>query len=180
MDQQSAIQKLRDWLVANQWADCLTVRCDHVTEDREELPLFLGPKRPGQGRGSRIAEVDILVCNKGTQNVELIIEVDPNPNPKKLMGVFMAALLADNYTPSNSYSAYSIKGTLVIFLTVLDAKRGSQKPKQFELIERAVRQKLDLKHFGIRDVRLCFGASEEEAIATCQRTIQSYLGGNSP
>src|ERR1039457_6819919 len=108
MNQGRVIQEIYHWLQANLWSEFSTVKCDHVTEAKEELALFIGSKTQGQGRGCRIAQVDILVCNKLTNTVELIIEVDPNFAPKTLMGNLMSVLLADNYTPSNSYSSYAI------------------------------------------------------------------------
>ena len=48
--------------------------------------LYIGPKKRGKGRGSRIAQPDILVLNTTDQTVRLIVEVDPVPAPKKLLG----------------------------------------------------------------------------------------------
>ena len=171
MNQLRVIECLFHWLQAHRWSDSLTVKCDHVTEAREELALFLGSKVAGQGRGSRVAQVDILVCNNTSQTVDLIVEVDPNPNPKKLMGDILAVLLADNYTPSNGFSPYKFDKTLFIFLTILDGRSGSQKEPQFRLIENALRDKLDLGSLGIRDVRLCFGKDEEDAIRRAQAVV---------
>jgi hypothetical protein len=103
MNQLRVIEDIFHSLKECLWSQSLTVRCDHVTEWREELALFIGSKTFGRGRRSRIAEVDIIVCNEETKAVELIIEVDPNCVPKKLMGNLMSVLLADTYSPSNSY-----------------------------------------------------------------------------
>lgn len=175
MNQLKVIEQISTWLKANMWSDSLEVRCDHVTQWREELALFVGPKLPGAGRGNRIAQVDILVADKNSQAVELIIEVDPNPNPKKLLGDLMAVLLADNYTPSNKFTGFRVVNTLVVFLTVLDGRKGSQKTRQFEIIEEATRKKLDLRALGIRDVCLCHGRNEDEAIMKCQELVRSHF-----
>ncbi len=178
MDQLAVIESLFRWLQANQWSDSLAVKCDHVTEAREELALFVGSKVAGEGRGSRVAQVDILVCNEATRTVDLIVEVDTNPNPKTLMGDILAVLLADNYTPSNSFSSYAIRGTLFIFVTVLHGRPGSQKGTQFKLVEEALRSKFDLPRLGVRDVRLCFGTDELAAIERAKEIVlRSFLTG---
>ncbi len=176
MNQGRVIQEIYHWLKANLSSECYTVKCDHVTEAKEELALFIGSKTHGQGRGCRIAQVDILVCNELTKRVELIIEVDPNCVPKILMGNLMSVLLADNYSPSKSFSSYVIKDTLVIFLTLLDCRRGSQKASQFKLIERTMRHKLALAELGVKDVVLCHGVTEDEAIHALQKAIRDQFG----
>lgn len=175
-NQQKVIEDMYHWLHSNRWSDTASVKCDHVTELREELALFLGPKIPRKGRGSRIAQVDILVCNEDERTVDLIIEVDPNPNPKKLMGNVLSVLLADRHVPSNSYSTYEIKDTLIVFLTVLDGSPGSQKAAQFDLIEQAMRKKLPLSDLGAKDVILCHGPTEDEAFRNCQDVITTRFG----
>jgi hypothetical protein len=173
LNQLAVIESLFRWLQASLWSDSLVVKCDHVTEAKEELALFVGSKVAGEGRGSRVAEVDILVCNERTRTVELIVEVDPNPNPKKLMGDILAVLLADNYTPSNSFSSYAIHETLFIFLTVLDGRSRSQKGMQFRLVEEALRTKFDLAKLGVRDVRLCFGVNEQAGVQRAKEIVLS-------
>ena len=88
----------------------------------------------------------------------------------------MSVLLADNYVPSNSFSSYAIIDTSVIFLTQLDCKRGSQKVPQFKLIERTMRHKLALNELGVKDVALCHGLTEDEAIHACQQVIRDHFG----
>ena len=181
MNQTRTIEALYQWLQANRWSNSLTVRCDHVTDARETLSLFLCTKRPREGRSNWIAQVDILVCNEDTQTVELVIEVDPNPNPKKLLGDILAVLIADNYTPSNSYSSYKIERALVVFVTALDGRAGSQKVRQFERIEEALNTKLDLSQLGVRGVRLCYGRTEEDAVKRCSEIIRrEFLHPQSP
>jgi hypothetical protein len=176
MDQGRVIQEIYHWLRADLSCECFTVKCDHVTEAKEELALFIGSKTQGQGRGCRIAQVDILVCNELTKRVELIVEVDPNCAPKVLMGNLMSVLLADNYVPSNSFSSYAITNTLVIFLTLLDCRQGSQKVSQFKLIEQTMRHKLALTELGVKDVILCHGVTEDEAIEAFQKAIRDHFG----
>ena len=178
MDQYRVIEMLFRWLGDHTWADGLSVRCDHTTEAKETLGLYVGRKQPGQGRSAQIAQVDLLVCNEKTRKVELIIEVDPNPNPKKFLGDVLPVLIADNYTPSNSYSPYHIDGTLVLYVTAIDGRAGSQKAVQLQRIERAIHAKLDLGGLGVRAVRVCYGRTEEEAIQSCKENIASeYLEG---
>ena len=115
------------------------------------------------------------MCNETTRTIELVVEVDPNPNPKKLMGDILAVLLADNYTPSNGFSPYKFEKALFVFLTVLDGRSGSQKASQFKRIEEALREKLDLESLGIRDVRLCFGKDEEDAVNQAQAVVRDFF-----
>jgi len=177
MNQARVIEALCGWLNEIKWSGSLRVRCDHVTDARETLGLYLGSKVQGQGRTNQIAQVDILVCNEQERTVELIIEVDPNPNPKKLLGDVLPVLIADNYTPSNNYSPYRIGRTLVVFVTTLSGKAGSQKASQFQRIEEAVNSKLDLERLGVRGVRLCYGRTERETIERCQEIISREIKG---
>lgn len=170
--QENVIEQLYRWLQNNPWSNSLRVRCDHVTEAKETLGLYLGPKIRGRGRTEQIAQVDILVSNEPSRKVELIVEVDPNPNPKKLLGDILAVSIADNYTPSNEYNSYKIDGTFVIFVTFLGQKVGSQKKEQFEQMEEAVNSRFELAKLGIRGVRLCHGATEQDAYASCVAIIE--------
>ncbi len=178
MDQDRVIEMLYRWLGENRRSDAIRVRCDHATEDKETSGLYIGPKLRGQGRRAQIAQVDLLVCNDDTRTVELIVEVDKNPNPKKALGDILPVLIADNYTPSNNYTPYRIDGTLVIYVTALSGNAGSQKAAQYERIEQAIHSKLDLGRLGVKGVRLCYGRTEEEAIQSCKEIIASeYFKG---
>jgi hypothetical protein len=174
MNQLSTIETILTWLRTIVDAP-RTVRCDHVTEQREELALFPGDKLAGTGRGSRIAQVDLIVCNESDRTVNLVVEVDPNPNPKKALGDVFAVLLADNYTPSNGFSPFRIDGTVFVYLTVLPQKPGSQKGEQFRIIEGAIQRKVDLHGLGIRAVHLCHGATEGEAIERFRQVVEPYF-----
>jgi hypothetical protein len=88
----------------------------------------------------------------------------------------MSVLLADNYVPSNSFSSYAITNTLVIFLTLLDGRKGSQKVPQFKLLEKTMRHKLALLELGVKDVVLCHGVTEGEAICAFQEVIRAHFG----
>ncbi len=176
MNQLQVITNLVDWL-QKELPDGLETRCDHVTPDKEELALYIGPKKRGKGRGSRIAQPDILVLNTTDQTVRLIVEVDPVPAPKKLLGNILAVLLADNYTPSNQHfpNQYKIQDCVVIFLTELEGQAGSQKARQFELIGKAISEKLDHANLGVKAIRLCFGKDDAGIVAGCQAIIREYF-----
>ncbi|MGH9794102.1 MAG: hypothetical protein ACRD5G_04960 [Candidatus Acidiferrales bacterium] len=171
MNQYTVIEGLCRWLQENRWSKSLRVRCDHVTEARETLGLYLGPKMARKGRSNQIAQVDVLVCNEESRTVELIVEVDPNPNPKKLLGDICSVFMADNYTESKSSACYKIDDTLVVFVTLLREKASSQKAEQFVGIEQALNTRLDLSRVGVRKVRLCYGSSEDQALARCCNVI---------
>ena len=176
MGQERTIQLLHDWLLQNRWSHCLEVKCDH-TESGEELALFAGPKERGKGRGCRVAETDILAFREDSRTVDLIVEVDlrPNPTPKRAISNLLPVLIADNYTPSYLFRSYKFDQTLVVYLFLLDVANRSQKKAQFELIGQRIRHQFDLPALGIRDFRLCYGRTEDEAVASFQRTVQSYF-----
>lgn len=175
MNQNKVIEGLSNWLRSEQLSELCRVRCDHVTHDRETLGLYLSSKISGSGRSDQIAQVDVVVTDEVSKRVELVIEVDPNPNPKKLLGNVLSVSLADNYTPSNSNQAYRIEGTVVIFVTLLDLKSGSQKAEQLRRLEVALNTRLDLKRMGVRSVRLCYGSSEDEAETHAREVIMREL-----
>jgi len=152
-------------------------RCDHTTDAKATLGLYLGEKRKSFGRSSQIAQVDILVCNEDKRTVELIIEVQPNPNPKALVSQILPVLLADNYTPSYSYGeSYAIRDTVVIVVTETSDKGKSQKAEQLQAIRGAICDKFDLSHFGVRNIHICSGQNQDSAVAKCKAVIESEMG----
>ncbi len=174
MDQPRTIEVILAWL-RSRVVHPQIVKCDHVTQDRQDLALFLGEKLAGTGRGSRIAQVDLIVCDQSSRTMNLIIEVDPNPNPKKVLGDVLAVLLADNYTPSNKFQPFKIESAVFVYLTVLPDKPRSQKVEQFRQIEAALQAKLDLRSLGIHAVHLCHASTEEEAIDRFKQIVEPYL-----
>lgn len=177
MTQPDAIEMIRDFLSNNSFCQPFKIRCDHVRGCGEELSLFIGPKEPRTGRANRISEVDLLGCHELTRKVVLVVEVDfqANPTPKRVLSNLLPILLTDSYTASYELRPYKFENTLVIFLTLIESKIGSQKQAQFRLIEETIRRKFPLKAFGIADVRICFGSTEEEAIHNFKNLIQEYF-----
>jgi hypothetical protein len=178
MTQPDAIKAVRDFLSKSGSCQSLKVRCDHVEGCGEELSLFIGPKEARTGRASRISEVDLIGCHELTRKVMLIVEVDfqASPTPKHVLSNLLPVLLADGYTPSYELLPYKFENTLVIFLTLIERKNGSQKQAQFRLIEKTIRDKFQLKGFGIADVRICFGSTEEEAFQDFKKVIDKHFG----
>jgi hypothetical protein len=127
---------------------------------------------PGQGRENRIAEVDIIGIDKETGRVELIVEVDPDSTPKKLLGNLTTVMLADNHTPSNHLDAHKIENAVFFFLTVLSDRSNSSKPAQYRLIELATRELFAIPTAKLKDVRLCYGRTVEQTIADFQAAIE--------
>ena len=86
-------------------------------------------------------------------------------------------LLADNYTPSNQHfpNQYKIQDRVAIFLTELEGQAGSQKARQFELIGKAISEKLDDANLGVKAIRLCFGKDDAGIVAGCQAIIREYF-----
>lgn len=177
MNQPKVIESLVVWLQNGLQDRSLEIRCDHVTEGRQELGLYIGQKQKGKGKGSRIAQPDILILDPKDRTVRLILEVDPVSAPKKLLGDILAVLLADNYTPSNHHypDQYTIQNCVVIFLTELKGQAGSQKYPQFQLIEQTISSKLCLQKLGVKAVHLCFGNDDSAAVECCQKTIRDYF-----
>src|SRR6202021_2202578 len=138
----------------------------------ETLGLYIGEKRKSSGRSSQIVQVDILVCNEDKRTVELIIEVQPNPNPKGMVSQILPVLLADNYTPSSIYgNSYAIRDTLVIVVTETSGKVGSQKEEKLQTIRNAICSKFDLSHLGVRNIHICSGQNQHLAVAACKAAI---------
>ncbi len=72
----------------------------------------MGEKEKGRGRQTQVAQADILVRREDCRTVELVVEVEFRknkngdlvaPRPKDLIGLLLAPVAADNYTPSNTY-----------------------------------------------------------------------------
>ena len=73
---------------------------------------FTTEKEKGRGRQTQVAQADILVRREDCRTVELVVEVEFRknkngdlvaPRPKDLIGLLLAPVAADNYTPSNKY-----------------------------------------------------------------------------
>jgi len=134
---------------------------------------------PRIGRSLRIAEADILVCDTERNTVTLIIEVDPVNAPKKICGSVLPVLLADNYTPSGKghNHAFKIRDTVVLYVTCVREKKGSQKRQQISALQKAIQDKLNLGVGGVRAVELCCGKDECDAISKCKEMVKKYFPG---
>jgi len=176
MDQKRVIEELYHWL-KNQifWPNLAKIDCDHVTEDKKSLGLYLGPKLQKKGRTLQIAQVDIIVHDD--KNVRLIIEVDPNPNPKKILGVIFSALIADNYTPSKRTCEESFKldNAVILYVTVIEHKDGSQKPAQIEEINKAIEKFIKAANLKVRLAKVCVSSSPEAAIENTKFIINELF-----
>lgn len=180
MDQYRVINELVDWMLANPWKPNRHVRCDHVTPDKETLGLYIGPKQKRKGWSAQIAQVDILVEDDEAKTVELLIEVQPDNRPKKILGDVLPALLADNYTPSGCdfKDERKIRAAVFLFVTVAPDKKGSQKRSQLEQLERTIVERLEFTRLDVRTVKFCIGSTEEDAVQKCKEQIQALLWNN--
>ena len=183
MDQCRVTNELVNWMRSFPWKPKNNVRYDGRsmnphTPDAETCALYIGPKLKGKGRTAQIAQVDILVDDEETKTVDLLIEVEPENSPKKILGEVLPALLADHYTPSNLYGTphqRQIRDAVFLFVTVVPDKDGSQKRLQLEQLEQSIIEKLDFHTLNVRTIRFCVGSSESDAIHRCKTAIRQLL-----
>ena len=171
MDQLAIIEYLRTWL-QQRLGHRLTIKSDHVGTNREELALYRGPKLRGEGRRNRLAQVDLIGLNEDPRLVEIIVEVDPDSTPKKLLANFTPVALADNHTPSNRLDSYKLEDVAFFFVTVLSDRPSSSKTMQYRLIEPAVRELFAIPSKKLKHFRLCYGQNAEQAITDFQTAIE--------
>ena len=142
-----------------------------------ETTVYIGEKRKDEGRSAQVAQVDVLV--EESKTVELLVEVEPDHSPKKILGEVLPALIAENYTPSLLYGKENerpIKQAVFLFVTVVPAKEGSQKKAQLEQLEQAIRSRLDFSKLAVRTVRFCVGESEDSAFDRFIAAVQEEFG----
>jgi hypothetical protein len=125
MEQTSIVRNLATWITANPWHPLLTVLYDlcsyGVPGESQRGALYMGEKEKGRGRQTQVAQADILVRREDRRTVELVVEVEFRknknsdlvaPRPKDLIGLLLAPVAADNYTPSNKYlNRYKLRDT---------------------------------------------------------------------
>ena len=183
MDQCRVTNELVTWMRLYPWKPKNNVRYDGSrknphTPDAETCGLYIGPKLKGKGRTVQIAQVDILVEDSETKTVDLLIEVEPENSPKKILGAMLPALLADHYTPSNLCgipNQRQIRDAVFLFVTVVLDRDGSQKRLQLEQLEQSIIKKLDFHTLNVRTIRFCVGTSEGDAIDRCKVAIRELL-----
>src|SRR5712671_3426988 len=106
MNQCRMTKEIVDWMREHPWKSGNRVRYDGScgnpdTPDAEHCSLYIGEKLKSAGRTAQIAQVDILTESPTDMTVDLLIELEPKHDPKKIFGEVLPVLLADNYTPSN-------------------------------------------------------------------------------
>ncbi len=174
MESQVAITKeIVEWINENRWSQTLTI-CT-------EGSLFIGDVR----WETQIDVVDILVREESPNpHVALLIEVEPICNPKKVLGQCVAAVLADQHTPPRQKRRYPIQDTVYIWVGVVSKTKSTKETRKrmkLELVEKTIREKIDLARNGLRAVEFCVGGSDAESIEQCKRAIQQYWpAGNNP
>jgi hypothetical protein len=188
MDQCRMTKEIVDWIREHPWKRDNRVRYDGScrnpnTPDAEHCSLYLGEKPRSTGRTAQIAQVDILNEDPTAKTVDLLIELEPKHNPKKILGEVLPVLLADNYTPSGlvgTANQREIKDAVFLFVTVVPDKQGSQKRSQLLRLEDTIVRKLDFHELAIRTVKFCIGNSEGDAVQQCKDAIEELLIGRSP
>jgi hypothetical protein len=186
LNQYRLTQQLVTWLKGNPWKSDLRVRYDGsksspYTPDAEHCSLYIGEKKQDKGRRTQIAQVDILVEGPN-KTVELLVEIEPDHSPKKVLGDVLPVLLAENFTPSKLYGAENqrlIKQAVFLFVTVVPDKGGSQKRTQLDQLERAIHSRMDFSKLPMRTVRFCVGDSEASALNRFKEVVQEEFGATS-
>lgn len=81
-----------------------------------------------------IANVDALILNRDSAEVELLIEYEQNTNPKNLIGNFLAPFMADCYISKHSHDRrrypLSKDTTCIILIVCLERPRGESNREQ--------------------------------------------------
>jgi hypothetical protein len=183
MDQCRMTKEIVDWIREHPWKRGNQVRYDGSCKNpntpyAEHCSLYIGEKKRGKGRGSQVAQVDILTEDLATMTVDLLIELEPEHTPKKTLGEVLPTLLAENYTPSRLVGAANqrqIKDAVFLFVTVVPNKQGSQKRSQLLGLEETIIRKLDFHELVVRTVKFCIGSSEADAVQQCKNAIEELL-----
>ncbi len=183
MDQCRMTKEIVDWIREHPWKSGNRVRYDGSrsnpnTPDAEHCSLYVGEKLRSTGRTPQIAQVDILNEDPTVMTVDLLIELEPEHTPKKILGEVLPVLLADNYTPSRLVGAAhqrQIKDAVFLFVTVVPDKQGSQKRSQLLRLEDTIIRKLDFHKLAVHTVKFCIGNSEADAVQRCKNTIEELL-----
>ena len=183
MDQYRVTNELVTWIRANPWKPNNNVKYDGrrknpLTSDAEHCGLYIGPKLKSKGRSTQIAQVDILVEDTKSKTVDLLIEVEPQNDPKKILGDVLPALLADSYTPKlcdRLEQQRKIQNAVFLFVTVVPDNENSQKRLQLECLEQRVIERLDFKELNVSTIKFCVGNTEADAVQRCKDQIQALL-----
>ena len=177
MTQTDLVRNLYRGLLQDKWHKSLTIGYDLTNNgyrgESRKMPLYLGEKKPRQGRRVQTAQPDILARREDTRTVDLIVEVETGQMPPKhYYALFGAAVFADNHTPSyetGSKGRYTYLNTLIVVVTLQDREDA-------ELVAESIRQKVSLADLGISDLCVCGGPSGEKAEAEFQELIRGRLG----
>ena len=87
-------------------------------------------------------------------------------------------MLADVYVPSGEHSPsgdYKIADCVAIYATASSTNKRSQKPRQFQQIERVIESKVVLQDYGLKAIHLCYGPDDNAVVVECQRIIRNYF-----
>jgi hypothetical protein len=183
MDQCRMTKEIVDWIREHPWKSGNRVRYDGSrnkpnSPDAEHCSLYIGEKKKSKGWTEQIAQVDILNEDPTAMTVDLLIELEPEHTPKKILGEVLPVLLADNYTPSRLVGAANqrkIKDAVFLFVTVVPDKQGSQKRSQLFGLEQTIIRKLDFHELVVRTVKFCIGDFEADAVQQCKNAIEELL-----
>jgi hypothetical protein len=182
IQQRTMIRRIKTLLLKQGWPSNLTVLWDHDHDpesDRkaEEPALYTGEKNRGRGSNCRNGAVDVMVRDELARTVQLLVEVEPNMEPKKLWGDVGVAIDSDRHVPSNVYcddqnadekkNSYFLHETLLIVVTIC----GADRREQLQNITVRMRERFNVPNGRIEESILCTGESEEEALTAFSRVV---------
>ena len=110
--------------------------------------------------------------------MQLLIEIEPEHVPKKVLGEVLPVLLADSYTPSHCcglLNQFLIKDAVFLFVTVIPDNSRSQTRAQLLRLEQTIVERLDFHKLAVRTVKFCVGNSDADAVQQCKDAIQKLL-----
>ena len=179
--QRSLIRQIRKCLEALALPNH-TILWDHDHDSRAERPveepaLYTGEKVRGHGRICRNGAVDIMVRNESAKTVQLLVEVEPLLEPKRLWGLVGFAADSDRHVPSNKYCSptddhnYYLKQTLLVIVTIC----GSAKADRLQTKLKRIRERFHLPSPEVRDVLVCAGDTSEAILTQFMYVVASEL-----
>jgi hypothetical protein len=176
------IRAIKNHLLQQSWPSNLTILWDHDHDPEserkaEEPTLYTGEKNWGRGRPCRNGAVDVMVRDELARTVQLLVEVEPDLDPKKLWGDVGVAMDSDRHVPSYMYcddsnadehkNSYALQETLLIVVTIC----GEDKEEQLQNIVARIRERFSIPNPSIEQVIVCTGKNEEGALTDFSRVV---------
>ena len=184
--QRRMIRAIKNHLLKQPWPSNITILWDHDHDPEserkaEEPSLYTGEKNWGRGRPVRNGAVDVMVRDELARTVQLLVEVEPDLDPKKLWGDVGVAMDSDRHVPSRMYcddsnadenkNSYMLQETLLLVVTIC----GAEKKEQLRNIAARICERFSVPNRRIEEVIVCTGENEEEALTEIRRYVNSSV-----